>query len=218
MSANLVITEYIIFRKFKETPEIFCIVDDFCKFYDALMAKYTFKAQRGKCSNGMVLRMQATFDMQREELLNFMIMSGDVDDRKPLEYKAFVDLIYGKLVGDKGYIGKNLFEKLFVDGIQLITKLKNNMKGAMMSVSDKLLLRKRAIIETVNDELKNIAQIEHSRHRCFDNFMVNLLGALSAYCFFPKKPTIRVEPVDCMNDRQPTFILKYFRRTHVKHI
>ena len=204
MSANLVITEYIIFRKFKETPEIFCIVDDFCKFYDALMAKYTFKAQRGKCSNGMVLRMQATFDMQREELLNFMIMSGDVDDRKPLEYKAFVDLIYGKLVGDKGYIGKNLFEKLFVDGIQLITKLKNNMKGAMMSVSDKLLLRKRAIIETVNDELKNIAQIEHSRHRCFDNFMVNLLGALSAYCFFPKKPTIRVEPVDCMNDRQLT--------------
>ena len=218
MSVNLVITEYIIFRKFKETPEIFCIVDDFCKFYDALMAKYTFKAQRGKCSNGMVLRMQATFDMQREELLNFMIMSGDVDDRKPLEYKAFVDLIYGKLVGDKGYIGKNLFEKLFVDGIQLITKLKNNMKGAMMSVSDKLLLRKRAIIETVNDELKNIAQVEHSRHRCFDNFMVNLLGALSAYCFFPKKPTIRVEPVDCMNDRQPTFILKYFRRTHVKHI
>ena len=218
MSVNLVITEDIIFRKFKETPEIFCIVDDFCKFYDALMAKYTFKAQRGKCSNGMVLRMQATFDMQREELLNFMIMSGDVDDRKPLEYKAFVDLIYGKLVGDKGYIGKNLFEKLFVDGIQLITKLKNNMKGAMMSVSDKLLLRKRAIIETVNDELKNIAQVEHSRHRCFDNFMVNLLGALSAYCFFPKKPTIRVEPVDCMNDRQPTFILKYFRRTHVKHI
>ena len=214
----MVISEDKIFRKLKEVPEIFCIVDDFCKFYDALMAKYTFKAQRGKCSNGMVLRMQATFDMQREELLNFMIMSGDVDDRKPLEYKAFVDLIYGKLVGDKGYIGKNLFEKLFVDGIQLITKLKNNMKGAMMSVSDKLLLRKRAIIETVNDELKNIAQIEHSRHRCFDNFMVNLLGALSAYCFFPKKPTIRVEPVDCMNDRQPTFILKYFRRTHVKHI
>lgn len=133
-----------------------------------------------------------------------MITPGDVDERKPLEYKAFVDLIYGKLVGDKGYISKNLFEKLFVDGIQLITKLKNNMKGAMMSVSDKLLLRKRAIIETVNDEIKNIAQVEHSRHRCFDNFMVNLLGALAAYCFFPKKPTIRVEPVHCMNDRQLT--------------
>ena len=96
----MVISEDKIFRKLKEVPEIFCIVDDFCKFYDALMAKYTFKAQRGKCSNGMVLRMQATFDMQREELLNFMITPGDVDDRKPLEYKVFVDLIYGTLVGD----------------------------------------------------------------------------------------------------------------------
>ena len=100
--------------------------------------------------------------------------------------------IYGKLVGDKGYISRNLFERLFVDGIQLITKLKNNMKGALMSVSDKLLLRKRAIIETINDKLKNIAQVEHSRHRCFDNFIVNILGGLAAYCCFPKKPCINV--------------------------
>ena len=62
-----------------------------------------------------------------------------------------------------------------------------------MSVSDILLLRKRAIIETVNDELKNIAQVEHSRHRCFDNFSVNLLGAIAAYCLFPKKPFINVQ-------------------------
>lgn len=86
-----------------------------------------------------------------------MITPGDIDNRKPLEYKAFIDFIYGKLFGDKGYIGKNFFQRLFVDGIQLITKLKSNMKGALMSVSDRLLLRKRAIIETVNDELKNIA-------------------------------------------------------------
>lgn len=80
-----------------------------------------------------------------------------------------MEFIYGKLVADKGYIGKELFQRLFVNGIQLITKLKNNMKGTLMSVSDKVLLRKRAIIETVNDEHKNIAQVEHSRHRCFDN-------------------------------------------------
>lgn len=122
-----------------------------------------------------------------------MITPGDIDDRKPLEYKNFMAFIYGNLVSDKGYIGKSLFEKLFVDGIQLITKLKSNMKGALMSVSDSLLIRKRAIIETVNDELKNIAQIEHSRHRCFDNFMVNLLSALAAYCCFPKKPCIKVQ-------------------------
>ena len=103
-----------------------------------------------------------------------MITPGDVDDRKPLEYKAFIDFIYGKLVGDKGYISKNLFQRLFVDGIQLITKLKSNINGALMSVSDRFLLRKRAIIETVNDELKHIAQVEHSRHRSFDNFIINL--------------------------------------------
>lgn len=167
----------------------------------------TFKgvAQRGKCSMGWFFGFKLHLICnEKGELLNFMITPGDVDDRKPLEYKAFVEFIYGKLVGDKGYISQNLFEKLFVDGIQLITKLKNNMKGAMMSVSDKLLLRKRAIIETVNDELKNIAQIEHSRHRCFDNFMVNMLGALAAYCFFPKKPTIRVQTVDCSNDGHTT--------------
>lgn len=67
------------------------------------------------------------------------------------------------------------------------------MKVALMSVSDKLLLRKRTIRETANDELKNIAQVEHSRHRCFDNFIVNLLGTIAAYCLFPKKPCINVQ-------------------------
>ena len=150
-------------------------------------------AQRGKCSMGWFFAFKLHLICnEKGELLNFMITPGDVDDRKPLEYKAFVEFIYGKLVADKGYIGKNLFRRMFVDGIQLITKLKSNMKGALMSVSDKLLLRKRAIIETVNDELKNIAQIEHSRHRSFDNFIVNLLGGLVAYCLFPKKPCIQV--------------------------
>lgn len=67
------------------------------------------------------------------------------------------------------------------------------MKVALMSVQDKLLLRKRTIIETANDELKNIAQVEHSRHRCFDNFIVNLLGTIAAYCLFSKKPCINVQ-------------------------
>ena len=151
-------------------------------------------AQRGKCSMGWFFGFKLHLICnEKGEVLNFIITPGDVDDRKPLEYKAFVEFIYGKLVGDKGYIGKNLFQRLFVDGIQLITKLKSNMKGALMSVPDKLLLRKRAIIETVNDELKNIAQVEHSRHRSFENFIVNMLGAIAAYCVFPKKPCIHVQ-------------------------
>ena len=151
-------------------------------------------AQKGKCSMGWLFGFKLHLICNEcGELLNFMITPGNADDRKSLEYKSFMDFIYGKLVGDKGYIGKNLFERLFVDGIQLITKLKSNMKGALMTLSDKLLLRKRAIIETVNDELKNIAQVEHSRHRSFDNFIVNLLGAIAVYCCFPKQPCINVK-------------------------
>ncbi len=151
-------------------------------------------AARGKCSMGWFFGFKLHIVCnEKGEILNFCITSGDVDDRKPLENKRFLSEIYGKLVGDKGYISRQLFQHLFVDGIQLITKLKNNMKGALMSVSDRLLLRKRAIIETLNDELKNIAQIEHSRHRAIHNFIVNLLAGIAVYCLFPKKPTINMQ-------------------------
>lgn len=158
-------------------------------------------AQRGKCSMGWFFGFKLHLICnEKGEILNFMFTPANVDDRKPLEHKAFVDFLYGKLVGDKGYISKALFDRLFVDGIQLITKLKGNMRGAMMTLSDRLLLRKRSIIETLNDELKNIAQIEHSRHRSFGNFVVNLLSGIAAYCCFPKKPCIHIER---MIDQQP---------------
>ena len=82
-------------------------------------------AQSGKCSMGWFVdfKLQLICNEKRK-LFKFMITLGDVDDRKPLEYKVFVELIYGKLVADKGYIGKNLFQRLFVDGIQLIPNLK----------------------------------------------------------------------------------------------
>lgn len=131
-----------------------------------------------------------------------MLTAGNVDDRKPLENKSFVKDLCGKIFADRGYISKTLFATLFVDGIHLVTKLKKGMKGGLQSIEDMLLLRKRAIIETVNDELKNIAQIEHSRHRSVSNFLSNGFAALSAYCFLPKKPSIRVEFCNDANDRQ----------------
>jgi len=67
------------------------------------------------------------------------------------------------------------------------------MKGYIMSLEDKILLRNRAIIESVNDELKNMCQIEHSRHRSIDNFIMNILSALNAYCFFPKKQSLNIQ-------------------------
>ena len=112
---------------------------------------------------------------------------------KPLNDMDLHKRIFGKLYGDKGYISKDLFEKLFVDGVHLITKIKKNMKNSLMLLQDKIALRKRALIETVNDELKNICQIEHTRHRSFENFTTNLLSGLIAYSFFDKKPSINLQ-------------------------
>ena len=98
----------------------------------------------------------------------------------------------GKLFGDKGYISKALFETLWADGLHLITRLKKNMKNHLMPMIDKILLRKRALIETINDQLKNISQIEHTRHRSVANFMVNLLAGLIAYTYQPRKPSLNI--------------------------
>lgn len=129
------------------------------------------------------------------EILNFVITQGNVDDRAPLKNENFIKKIKGKLFGDKGYLSGELGKILFMDGIQLITNLKRNMKNCLMEMSDKILLRKRSVIETVNDELKNICQVEHSRHRSFGNFLSNLISGLVAYCFFPKKPAIKFETI-----------------------
>ncbi len=87
--------------------------------------------------------------------------------------------------GDKGYISAELFDLLFQRGLQLITRIRKNMKNKLMPMVDKLLLRKRAIVETVIDQLKNISQIEHSRHRSPINCMVNIVAGLAAYCMQP---------------------------------
>lgn len=127
------------------------------------------------------------------EILNFVITQGNVDDREPLKNERFIESIKGKLYGDKGYLSKELTNILFVDGLHLITNIRNNMKNCLMELKDKIMLRKRSVIETINDELKNMCQVEHSRHRSFGNFMTNILSGLIAYSFFPKKPAIKFD-------------------------
>ena len=122
------------------------------------------------------------------ELLGFTITPGNVDDRVPVPKMA--KRLFGKLFGDKGYISKKLFSALFEKGIQLITHQRENMKNTLLPLQDKLLLRKRSIIETINDQLKNISQIEHSRHRSVTNFLVNLIAGIIAYTHQHKKPAI----------------------------
>jgi len=133
---------------------------------------------------------------ERGEIIDFLITQGNIDDRQPLKDKAFHDKVFGKIFADRGYIGKDLFEKLFVDGIHLVTKIKKNMKNALMHIYDKILLRKRAVIESVNDILKNQCQIEHTRHRSFDNFITNLISGLIAYAFYPTKPNINIHDLE----------------------
>lgn len=132
----------------------------------------------------------------RGEILNFAITQANVDDREPLKNESFLKAIFGKLFADKGYISKKLTDILFVSGIHLVTSIRNNMKNSLMTMSDKILFRKRSVIETVNDELKNICQVEHSRHRSFTNFIANMVAGLIAYSFFPKKPSIKYQTIN----------------------
>jgi hypothetical protein len=127
------------------------------------------------------------------EILDFMITRANVDDRMPLKTDNFLKKLFGKLYADKGYISKELTALLFEQGLHLVTGLKRNMKNALMTMKDKILLRKRSVIETINDQLKNIAQVEHSRHRSFGNFITNLVAGLIAYSFQDKKPRIKFE-------------------------
>ncbi len=130
------------------------------------------------------------------ELLNFVITQGNVDDREPLKNKNFVNALKGKLFADKGYLSQELTNLLFIDGLHLITNIRNNMKNVLLEMKDKIMLRKRSVIETVNDELKNMCQVEHSRHRSFTNFITNLISGLIAYSFFPKKPAIKYQTIE----------------------
>jgi ADP-ribosylglycohydrolase len=102
---------------------------------------------------------------------------------------------YSDFFGDKGYISALLFETLFNDGIHLVTGIKGNMKNSLMSLYNKILLHKRSVIETINDQLKNICKIEHSRHRAVHGLIINLISTLTSYCFFDKKTAIRLEMV-----------------------
>ena len=151
-------------------------------------------AQLGKSSMGYFFGFKLHLIINdKGEILNFVITPGNVDDREPLKNERFIEAIKGKLYADKGYISKELTNILFMDGIHLITSIRNNMKNCLMELKDKILLRKRSVIETVNDELKNICQVEHSRHRSFNNFITNIVAGLLAYSFFPKKPSIKYE-------------------------
>lgn len=154
----------------------------------------TFKgvAEVGKSTMGWFFGFKLHLIINdKGEILSFYLTKGNVDDRNVRAITKMTKEIFGRLFGDKGYISKALSDILFSNGIQLITAVRRNMKSVALSNEEKLLLRKRSVIETVNDELKNICQVEHSRHRSISGFLLNIMGAIAAYSFFPKKPSIK---------------------------
>jgi hypothetical protein len=150
-------------------------------------------AKRGKSSTGWFFGFKLHRVINdKGEILSFALTPGNVSDCNRKIMTHLTRDLLGRLFGDKGYLSNALFEELFNRGITLITKIKKNMKNKLMQMDDKLLLRKRAVIESVNDFLKNICQVEHSRHRSAKNFLVNLLSALVAYSIIPNKPSLHL--------------------------
>jgi len=137
------------------------------------------------------LKLHLTINDQGE-LLAATLTPDNTDDRKPVPEMA--EHLWGKLFGDKGYVSQSLFQQLYEQGLKLIAKSRKKMTNRLMSLMDKVLLRKRAVIESVNDQLKNICQIEQSRHRSRFNFLANLLGGLIAYSYYPTKPALDLTP------------------------
>jgi hypothetical protein len=148
-------------------------------------------AKRGQTSMGWFFGLKLHLVVSEcGEVLAFALTPGNVDDRQPVPRLA--KRLFGKLFADKGYLSQPLFEQLFQHGLTLITNLKAKMKNRLLPLVDKLLLRKRYLIETINDQLKNISQIEHSRHRSPRNAVMNVLAGLIAYTFQPHKPALNL--------------------------
>jgi transposase len=148
-------------------------------------------ARRGKTAMGWFFGFKLHLIVNDEgELLAFRLTPGNVDDRQPVTRLAAG--LGGQLFGDRGYISQALHDLLLGQGLELLTKIRRTMKNRMMRLWDKLLLRKRALIETIHDQLKNISQIEHTRHRSVPGFMVNLVAGLVAYSHRPTKPSLGI--------------------------
>ena len=152
-------------------------------------------AKRGKNSMGWFYGFKLHLIVNdKGELLAVQLTPGNIDNRKPVP--QMTRNLWGKLVGDRGYLSQALFEQLFARGLQLITPIRKNMQNRLVVLEDKLLTRRRFVIGTIADQLKNIPQIEHARHRSPTNFIVNLIAGLIAYTWQPKKPSLHLSDKD----------------------
>jgi len=153
-------------------------------------------AKKGKTSLGWFYGMKVHIVINHlGEIITFYISSGNVADNNEFVLFKMTKRILGKLFGDKGYIVKpEFFQQLYEKGIQLITKIRQNMQNKLMNFTDKLLLRKRGVVESVGKILKEHMHMEHSRHRSVWAFFLHIFTTLSAYQLRSKKP--RISPAE----------------------
>ena len=126
---------------------------------------------------------------QRGGIIKASFSSGNKDDRAQL--KLMIKALFGKVFGDRGYISQELFRELLEQGIFIITRVKKNMKNKFMSLIDKILLLKRALIESVFGKIKLLGKFEHLRHRSVTNAFVHMVAALISYQLSDNKPSIK---------------------------
>jgi hypothetical protein len=152
-------------------------------------------AQRGKGTMGWFYGFKLHLVVNHHgEIVAAKVTTGNVHDTQPV--RELAEGLTDKLYGDKGYLSKALEADLLEKGVSLITTVRKNMKAKAISLWDRAMLSRRYIIETINDQLKNISYIEHSRHRSMNGFMLNLLAGLVAYCLKENKPSLNLTDVE----------------------
>ncbi|MXV37801.1 transposase [Flavobacteriaceae bacterium Ap0902] len=184
--------------------EIYVTIDDFNQLFEKEIKQLRLESsskkrnRKSKLSDSEMMTILICFHLSRinnfKAFYHFYLTKANVDDRDMKVTTSLTENIFGKLFGDRGYISQKPANYLWNDGIDFIYKVRKNMKKQNLSDGDKILLRKRALIESVNDELKNICSIEHSRHRSATGFLINLVSGLCAYHFLPQKPSLNIQP------------------------
>lgn len=149
-------------------------------------------AERGKTSVGWFFGFKLHIVINvYGEVIDFLITPGNIADNDTKTIETLMQNIFGKVYGDKGYLlNKELYEKLYSGGVQIITKIRKNMKNILMDMTDKLLLRKRGVVESVGAIFKEDCNMEHSRYRNPMTLFINVCSGLMAYAFREKKPSL----------------------------
>jgi hypothetical protein len=150
-------------------------------------------AKRGKTSTGWFYGFKLHLVINNYgQIMNFLFTQGNVADNNQAVLQYMLAGLQGQCFADKGYLTA-LFEDFYLQGLQLVTKVRNKMKNKLIKLSDYLKLRKRALIESVNDILTSVFDLEHTRHRSPVNALAHMLSALIAYCFYEDKPAVFIE-------------------------